>query len=244
MGIVGSGRAMVDGFENRASQGSRFRVWTGIVLLAAGCFVAGDAARRVGEALAFGVHRWPWILLALAVLNVLRSAMPTGSYIGPLVLGAVALVGLAMSDSVGPQEVEDIALPAVLVIAGAGLALAASHDVRTTSWSRFLTTGRVVMPKGAHGTVTVRAVLGDLRADLTQASDEDETTVRLTVVGGHVQVTVPRDRAVRVHMSGAVLTHIGETGADPVEPEDSPDSAKGFTIHVVGVCGAVGIVRV
>lgn len=232
---------MVNGVENRAA---RFRVWVGLVLLAVGCFVAGDAARRVGEALAFGAHWWPWILLTVAVLNLLRSAMPTGSYIGPLVLGAVALVGLAMSDSVGPQEVEDIGLPGILVIAGAGLALAASHDVRTTSWSRFLTTGRVVLPKGAHGTVTVRAVLGDLRADLTQASPDDETTVRLTAIGGHVQVTVPKDRAVRVHSSGAVLTHVGETGADPVDPPVSSDSAKGFTIHVVGVCGAVGIVRV
>ena len=241
---------MVDGVESQAAQGSRFRVWVGIVLLAAGCFVAGDAARRIGEALAFGAHWWPWILLTVAVLNLLRSALPTGSYIGPLVLGAVALVGLAMSDSVGPQEVEDIALPGVLVLAGTGLALAASHDVRTTSWSRFLTTGRVILPKGAHGTITVRAVLGDLRADLTQASPDDETTVRLTAIGGHVQVTVPKDRAVRVHMSGAVLTHVGESGADPVEPAASSDSSvssdssKGFTIHVVGVCGAVGIVRV
>ncbi|WP_105973591.1 hypothetical protein [Streptomyces geranii] len=223
------------------SKGSRFRVWVGIVLLAVGCFVAGDAARRVGEALVFGAHWWPWILLTVAVLNVLRSALPTGSYIGPLVIGAVALVGLTMSDSVGPQEVEDIALPGVLVLAGAGLALAASHDVRTTSWSRILTTGRVVLPQGAHGTVTARAVLGDLRADLTQASAEDETTVRVTVVGGHVQLTVPRERAVRVHMSGTVLTHVGETGADPAEPQDS---GKGFAIHVAGVCGAVGIVRV
>lgn len=230
---------MVDGdVRNRAS---RFRVWTGIVVLGAGCFLAGDAARRTGEALVFVARWWPWILLAVALLNLLRSAMPTGSYIGPLLLGAVALVGLAMSDRVGSQHVENIALPGVLVIAGAGLALAASHDVRTTSWTRFLTTGRVVMPKGARGTVTVRAVLGDLRADLTQAPADDETTVHLTAIAGHVQLTVPKDRTVRVHASGAVLTHIGETGVDPVEP---PDTSRGFTIHVLGVCGAVGIVRV
>ncbi|WP_330288230.1 hypothetical protein [Streptomyces sp. NBC_00576] len=226
------------GVGNRAS---RFRVWTGIVVLGVGCFLAGDSARRTGEALMFVARWWPWILLAVALLNLLRSAMPTGSYIGPLVLGTVALVGLAMSDGAGTREVKDIALPGVLVVAGAGLALAASHDARTTSWTRFLTTGRVTMPKGSRGTVTVRAVLGDLRADLTQAPADGETTVHLTAIAGHVQVTVPKDRAVRVHASGAVLTHIGETGVDPVEPADL---SRGFTIHVLGVCGAVGIVRV
>ncbi len=229
---------MVDGVGNRAS---RFRVWTGIVVLGLGCFLAGDAARRAGEALVFVARWWPWILLALALLNLLRSAMPAGSYIGPLVLGAVALVGLAMSDSIGPQEVKDIALPGVLVVAGSGLALAATHDARTISWSRFLTTGRVIMPKESRGTVTVRAVLGDLRADLTQAPADDETTVHLTAIAGHVQVTIPKDRPVRVHTSGAVLTRIGETGVDAVEPTDR---SRGFTIHVLGVCGAVGIVRV
>ncbi|WP_329272184.1 hypothetical protein [Streptomyces sp. NBC_01451] len=238
---------MVNGVENRAS---RFRVWVGIVLLAVGCFVAGDAARRVGQALLFGARWWPWILLTVAVLNLLRSAIPSGSYIGPLVLCAVALTGLAMSDNVSRHEVADVALPGVLVVAGAGLALAASHDARTTSWTRILTTGRVVMPKGAYRTVTVRAVLGDLRADLTQAPADDETCVRLTVIAGHVQVTVPKDRAVRVDTSGAVLAHVKETGADPAGPTGPTDSsgptgpAKGFTIQVLGVCGAVGIVRV
>ncbi|GAA0328149.1 hypothetical protein ACKI1I_18650 [Streptomyces turgidiscabies] len=229
---------MENGVGNRAS---RFRVWAGIVVLGVGCFLAGDTARRASEALAFGARWWPWILLTVALLNLFGSAMPTGSYIGPLVLGAVALVGLAVSNSVGAQPLEDVALPGVLVVTGAGLALAASHDARTTSWTRFLTSGQVTMPKGSRGTVTVRAVLGDLRADLTRASADDETTVHLTAVAGHVQVTVPRDRTVRVHTSGAVLTHIGETGVDPVEPAEH---SRGFTIHVLGVCGAVGIVRV
>ncbi|MER5471402.1 hypothetical protein ABZX90_21720 [Streptomyces sp. NPDC002935] len=220
---------------------SRARVWIGLLAVVVGSCLAGDAVHRARAALEFGARWWPWALLSLAVVNLLRAALPTGSLIGPVLLAAVASAGLVRSGDVGSHALADLALPGVLALGGAALVLAASRAGRRSSWSRVLATGQVVAPEGTRGTVTVRAVLGELRADLTRATADSGTTVHVTAIVGHVVVAVPRDRRVRVHTSGAVLTRIAETGAQQVEPSDP---STGFTVHVLGICGAVGIVRV
>lgn len=220
---------------------SRMRTWLGLAAVAVGCYLAGDPAHRARSALEFGVRWWPWALLGLAALNLLRAAVPPSSLIGPLVLAAIATTALVQADVIGARSVADLALPVVLALSGALLVHTAAPNSRGSRWSRILTTGRVVVPADASGTLTLRAVLGELRADLTRKPAGNRTTVNVTAVAGHVRVAVPRDHWVKVHTSGAVLTRVAETGPVPSEP---PDPSAGFVIHVLGVCGSVGIVRV
>lgn len=220
---------------------SRSRVWIGLLAVTLGCYLAGDVEQRARTAVGFGVRWWPWGLLVLAVVSLLRSALPTGSLVGPLFLISVAVIGLARSDGAGSRVLMNLALPGLLALGGAAIVLDVSAARRKPSWSRVLTSGRVVLPEEVRGTVTVRAVLGELRADLTRAPRDQESILHVTAIAGHVRVAVPRDRWIRVHTSGTVLTRVADTGPKPTEP---PDASTGLTIHVLGICGVVGIVRV
>lgn len=220
---------------------SRNRMRLGLVSVAVGCYLAGDPAHRAHSALEFAARWWPWALLSLAVVNLLRAAIPLTSLIGPFLLATIATAALVPTGTVSARTVTGLALPATLALGGAVLIGTAAPDSRDGRWSRTLTTGRVVVPAEARGTLTLRAVLGELRADLTRKSARNRTTVHVTVIAGHVRVDIPRDRWVKVNTSGALLTRIAETGPVPSEP---PDPSTGFVIHVLGVCGSVGIVRV
>ncbi|GAA4068452.1 hypothetical protein [Streptomyces shaanxiensis] len=225
----------------RGRRASRIRTWLGLAAVAVGCYLVGDPAHRAGSALEFAAEWWPWALLGLAALNLLRAAIPPASLIGPLALAAVSTVALVAAGEISAHLVTALALPAALALSGALLIGTAAPSGRGSRWSRTLTTGRVVIPAEASATLTLRAVLGELRADLTRKSAAKRTTVNVTAIAGHVRVAVPRDQWVKVNTSGALLTRIAETGPAPSEP---PDPSTGFVIHVLGVCGSVGIVRV
>ncbi|WP_320778173.1 hypothetical protein [Streptomyces sp. CRN 30] len=184
---------------------------------------------------------WPWALLALALLNLLRSVTSPAALLGPLLLAAVATASIVPADEMSARVVTGLALPAVLALSGALLIGTAVPRAGGTRWSRVLTAGRVVVPEEASGTLTLRAVLGEIQADLTRIPTTVRTTVHVTAIAGHVQVDIPRDRWVTVSTTGALLTRVLETGAGPGEP---PDPSTGCVIHVLGVCGSVGVKRV
>lgn len=217
---------------------ARARIWVGILAVATGALLLGDPARRAHAALDWTAQWWPWVLLGLASLNLLRSAVPAGSLIGPLTLGGVAVVGLAVSHGLGSHLTRDLLAPALLSVAGATAVLSATRTVHSTSWTRLLSTGDVVVPVGMDRPVTVRAVLGELRADLRQL--EGEVEVNVTAVAGRVHLTVPPTSEVHVHMPGALLTRVAAPCSPAAEP---PRSGAEFTVHVLGVLGAVSIVR-
>lgn len=218
----------------------RIRLWIGLVALAAGCYAVGDTAHRIRAAVDVAEAWWPWALLGLAAVNVVRSAVTAEALIGPLVIGTVALVGLGVSQGIGERTVRDLLVPVSLAVAGAVLVLSAGPEGQTARWSRVLSTGWVVVPADAGPLVTVRAVLGELRADLTRvAGADDRVTVHVTAVGGHVRLVVPKERAVSVHRTGAALTRL--TDAD--SGSETPGGEGPFTIHVLGLCAAVSIVR-
>lgn len=225
---------MTDGDE-RGRRASRARTWIGVAALAAGCYTVGDTADRARDAVEVAAAWWPWALLGLAALNILRSAVVTDALIGPLVLGAVALAGLAAGLS--GETVRDVIVPTGLAVIGAALVVSVGRDDRTTQWSGVLSTGRVLVPADAGTLLTVRAVLGELRADLTIVAAE-RVTVHVTAVAGHVRLTVPRVCPVQVHRTGAALTRVHDSGPQP------PLEKGGLTVHVLGLCGAVSIVRV
>jgi hypothetical protein len=220
---------------------SRLRRGLGLLAVAVGSYLIGAPAQRAHTAWEFTARWWPWALLCLAACNVLRAAITPSSLIAPLMLAAVSTAALLSAGDISARVFTDFGLPAVLALSGALLIGATTPKGRGNRWSRTLTTGRVVIPADARGTLTLRSVLGELRADLTQQPAGGLTTVNVTAVVGHVRVDIPRNRWVEVNSSGALLTHITETGPAPEEP---PDPSTGFVVHVLGICGSVGIVRV
>jgi hypothetical protein len=109
----------------------------------------------------------------------------------------------------------------------------------TSRWTRFLSTGRVVAPGKFAELLTLRAIAGELRADLTAVRcDSRTTTVHITAIAGHVHLVVPQPCQVRVHSTGAVLSRITQPG-----PETPTGEPYEIVLHVLGVCGAVSIVR-
>ncbi|MET9900190.1 hypothetical protein [Streptomyces sp. NPDC006446] len=221
--------------EGREGRASRTRIWGGVLALAVGSYVAGDAAHRLHMAAALAADWWPWVLLGLAALNLLRSAVPVGSFIGPLLLGAVALGGLAASGEVARETLTDRVVPCALVLMGTAILLSAGRGTRTT---RVLSTGRVDIRQYPNGPLALRAVVGELRADLS-GTGQAGVVLHVTAIVGHVRLSVPRDALVRIHDTGAVLTRIRAAS------EDRPaESGQVFDIHVLGVCGAVSVVGV
>ncbi|MFF7469610.1 hypothetical protein [Streptomyces sp. NPDC008092] len=208
--------------------------------VALGCYALGDTADRIRAAVAFAERWWPWALLGLALVNLVRSAVSAEALIGPLALGGIALAGLVLARKVDGRALEDW-IPVGLALAGIGLVLSAAPDTSTTRWSRVLSTGRITVPADAGPLLTVRAVLGDLRADLTRLEDgAGRTTVHVTAVGGHVRLIVPKERPVSVHRTGAALTRLTDGGDNAPW---TPGGKARLTVHVLGLCGAVSIVR-
>lgn len=223
-----------------AGRGLRLRAWLGILAVAVGSYLAGDPAQRTRIALDFAAHQWPWALACLAAVNLFHSAVPRGGFIGPAALSAIALAGLVTLHGPDHPALTQIVLPCALALCGTALVLGTVRADGNSAWGRFLTTGRVVVPVHTPGTVTLRAVLGELRADLRHAETEGWRTVHVTAIAGHVHVTVPRECPVRMHTSGSFLTRVHETDPSPAEP---PAPSTGLTIHVLGICGAVGVAR-
>ncbi|WP_329118272.1 hypothetical protein [Streptomyces sp. NBC_01465] len=222
----------------------RARIWVGVAALAAGSFAIGDGLHRVRAAADWAAAWWPWLLLALALLNLLRSVITVGSLIAPGLLAAVALGGLVAAHGVSGRTLADLVVPAALILGGFALLLS-SRPADRHRWTRVLATGRVrtTHPVGSgteHPHVVLRAIAGELRADLTGSFLDGSLTVQVTAVAGHVHLTVPRGWPVTVRTAGTVLTRVTDTG-----PRDAAGKAAGGDVglHLLGLCGAVSLVR-
>lgn len=119
---------MMDGGGRRRTA-ARSRIWTGVITLAVGCFLVGDTVRRGRAVLDAVAEWWPWALLALALFNLLRSAVSLDSLIGPAVLGSAALCGLALSRGLDTRTVQDLMIPLALAGCGAVLLVTAGETV-------------------------------------------------------------------------------------------------------------------
>ncbi|MET7776000.1 MULTISPECIES: hypothetical protein [Streptomyces] len=216
-----------------------------MIALAVGCFLVGDTMHRARVALDAMAEWWPWTLLALALFNLLRSAVSVDSLIGPAVLAVAALCGLALSRGLDARAVQNLAVPLALAGSGAVLLVTAGERDRRTRWTRFLSTGRVQVPAQGSELLVFRAVCGELRADLRALRSGGPAAVHVTAVAGHVRLIVPRSWQVRVHASGALLTRVTEIGRS----DEKLAAAPGFgeehevALHLLGVCGAISIVH-
>ncbi|MEU6340469.1 hypothetical protein ABZ883_05890 [Streptomyces sp. NPDC046977] len=225
---------------------ARSRVWGGLAVVAVGSFIAGDAVHRTRVVVEWATTWWPWALLLIAALNLFRSVSRTGSLIGPGLLTAVALTGLGVARGVAAHTVLNAVLPAALIVAGAILTLSVHSREQQDAWVCAFTTGHVVAPdeigeRTAHPLLTARALAGDLRVDLTASRIDGIVTVHATVVFGQVRLTVPRTWPVKVHAPGSVLTRITDSG--PRHEIETGSPAGVVTLHVLGACGAISVLR-
>lgn len=225
-------------------RGQRSRVWLGLAALTVGSFILGDSAHRVRAASDWLSAWWPWLLLALAVLNLLRAAITPSSLIAPGLLAASAVGGLAAAHSISTRTLTDFVAPTALLLAGLALLLS-SHETESHRWTRVLATGRIRSVDGLGSRtdtslVVLRAIVGELHADLTGSFLDGSLTVHVTAVAGHVHLTVPRDWPVTVRTAGTVLTRVSDTG--PPSRTDV-DTAREVGLHLLGLVGAFSLVR-
>lgn len=214
-----------------ACAGSRTRQkWLSVLLISAGAFLAWYALHGDDRWVAAG---WPWLLLAMAVVNLARSALTFGSLIAPSVLTAAACGGLMI-------KADAASVPAMLIIACL-IVLGGLGLLRPGAWTRIMVTGRVRVSAPPVRLVVLRAVAGELRADFTHAALGNTLTVRVTALAGHVHITVPRSWPVMVLSAGTALTRFTDTGGTE---EVSSGSTGYLALHLLGLGGAISLVRV
>ncbi|WP_431960195.1 hypothetical protein [Actinacidiphila sp. bgisy160] len=224
-------------------RGRRASPWLGLCALALGSFAAGDTLHRVRAAVEWAHVWWPWLLLVLAVLNLVRSFVAVSSLIAPGVLAGIALVGLAHGHAVSGRVLVNVVLPASVALVGVAMLLPFGGPEQGR-WTRFLATGRIHGPgaigeRTRHPRLELRAVAGEIRADLTGSALDGDVTVHITAVAGHVHLTVPRSWPVTVRTTGMVLTRVTDSG-----PRDAVDAdSGGVGLHLLGLGGAVSLVR-
>ncbi|MGK3941376.1 hypothetical protein ABK046_23430 [Streptomyces caeruleatus] len=80
-----------------------------------------------------------------------------------------------------------------------------------------------------------------LQFKFTEEERKARQRARDCAIAGHVRLTIPRTSAVYVNAEGTLLTRVPPPSS---EFGQQPRSERKFTIHVLGVCGAVSIARV
>lgn len=217
---------------DRSGYALKARIWFGLPLAVIGGYLLGDTAGRFQLAWDAFVAWWPWALLGLAVANVLRSVLQLESLLAPGLLAFVALVGLALRGGIAANMFTDFAVPGALALTGMAL-LASAGSWLTRSWTRVLVTGRVSAYESASGSLRPKAILGELRADLSPLTAPPQQ-VNVTAVFGHVHLTVPTTWRLDLHATGALLTPIrGVVGSGPSEVK----------LRVLGFRGVVSVAR-
>lgn len=210
------------------------RWWLGLFLLAIGLFLLGNTEGRLRFAWQLVERWWPWALLALAVLNLLRSMFRVESVLAPGLVALVAAIAIAVRYEIPGRTFFDFVLPALVATAGVVLL----RPVGDRSWTRVLLTGRVEAPVKTDNRLRPRALLCELRADLRPLSTYSPSReVWVTAVFGHVRLTVPRECFVELDVSGTLLTPIRD-------PSGNPQAREGtLKVRVLGLCSVVSLAR-
>lgn len=190
---------------------------------------------------------WPWLLLALAMVNLARSVLIIGSLVGPGLLAATALAGLLAWGGTGSSTLVIVIISGLSFLAGMPLIRWAikPREEFEADWAGVMITSRPKVPEalGQHTPyprLTLRAVVGELRVDFAGSTLDGDLVVQVTAIAGHIHLTVPHTWPIVVCTSGTALTRIIDTGdRDNIDAHGSPIVA----LHLLGLCGAVSLVR-
>ena len=219
------------------------RLWAGLALLGAGSFLIGGVGERLGLAGDLLKNWWPWVLLALAAINLGRTIVRAESLVAPGLLALVAIIGLAVGRPGAAPTIINLAIPGALVFVGGALAL--SYSCGTPGhWVRVLTSSRVQFHDQVPQEITVWAIAGELRLDLAGAELDttQEVTIAVNVILGHVHLDIPRNWPMHLpaepRYDRLVLTRIKDIGVRSQQEGD-----HGATLHLLGLCGAITLLR-
>ncbi|WP_434442206.1 hypothetical protein [Lentzea sp. E54] len=222
-----------------AARELRARIWFGLPLIAAGAFLVGDAAQRLVSAWNFVGRYWPWLLLGLACLNLIRSLFRVESLLAPGLVAVVALTALALRSEVASSMILDWVLPVLIIVVGTTLLWSVGARVRR-SWTRVLSTGRVAAPEELPKRLRPRAIVGEIEVDFRAArSGEMDVDLEVTAVFGWVRIVVPRAWQVELGHQGVLLSKIVDRAAG----EQGDPRERKLLLHVMGFCGIVSVSR-
>jgi hypothetical protein len=189
------------------------RVLIGLGLAVAGSYFALDPAARA-EALLNGLRQWwPFLLLGLAGLNLLRSVIDTPSLLAPAALTAVAAVALA---GIGAPFWDRLVAGGPLLVAGIGVgmvvaAMGTPARVVSVLWTRRSYAKHRPLPARTE----LVCVAGELRHDLRSASIAGTETLVARLVLGYVVVVIPSGWRCHLANTPPRSIRISERGAVP-----------------------------
>ncbi len=219
------------------------RLWAGLVILGAGSYLIGGVDKRLELAAGLLRNWWPWALLALAAINLGRTIVRPESLVAPSLIALAAMIGLVVGRPEAVSTITNLAIPGALILIGAALAL--SCDCRRSDrWVRVLTSARVHIHDQVPQEITIWAIAGELRLDLTGAGLDttQEVTIVVNVILGHVHLDIPRNWPIHLpadpRSDRLVLTRIKDIGV-----RTQQEGNHGATLHLFGFCGAVTLLR-
>jgi hypothetical protein len=192
----------------------------------------------------------PWVLLGVALANILRSTLPAGVLAGPALLSAGALAAFAARDQLWTGLTTPQVVAGLLLVAAWGL-LRLSSPVSTPTVALLWVTRRRL--RVAPSRVVVVAVFGVGSVNLSDIMGPPPKKIVCIVVGGRVEVRVPANwyvtaaspvRVWRVQVAdeGPRDADVGPSSGGPLP--SSALSAPVITVRLLGVVGAVGLTRV
>ncbi len=212
------------------------KVWIGVAGLIAVSFFAFDPAGRFQVAWSKLSTAAPYLLVALATLNLLRSAVrSTAALIGPAVLVLVA-VALKFRSSVDFGNIGDLLLLIGLILA---VALVVSALPQGLTRARVLWTGEARPPLRIEGRVYAIAILGELRLNLSRAALAGRPTLIVLTLGGRVVVDIPREWSVVARPPQPTLLRIQERGRRDPAATGGPD----IEVRMIGAGGSLELQR-
>jgi hypothetical protein len=198
--------------------------------------VAGSAG--LAHLASLSLTALPGLLVALTVINLVRSIVPPGALVGPAVLGLAAAVLVVARRGYEVTLSIDHALAGLLATVTLVLLLTTgSPGSGVTAIAWLCRRAPAVLP----ASTTVICVLGTAVFDLRRTSvDTTPARLRLLVAAGRVVMTVPSDWEIALDPSSrSSFVAMRDTG-----PPAGAAAAVQLSIRVIGLVGALELTRV
>ncbi|BBH69820.1 hypothetical protein ACTI_65050 [Actinoplanes sp. OR16] len=212
----------------------RLRVAIGVLAVAIGATWAAGGAEALGDATLLLWRALPFAGAGAAVLLLARAAVPRGRLAGPLSLlaGCCAVIVFQLDATI--RLPLNLVAPATLIIGGLLLAVGGRFAAESEASPEWIRTS-VIWPSHsrlrgrAPVKLVLRSLLGDISVDLTACEyplGEDDVTVDITMLGGHLHLLLPADWHVRVgraHLAKGIRGHGSVSRSDPPGADEEID---------------------
>jgi hypothetical protein len=231
---------------------SRVRVGLGLLAVASGtAWAAGgiDSLTATARTLAFLL---PLLLVVGGISTILRAVVPRGTLAGPVLLIAIGLIIFAVQHRTIRGSLSSQVPPFAIIAAGVLVSMSHNEKPRIDTGIERLNAFLFPSNRRVSGTAPrkfiLRAVLGSLRLDLSQASYPGAARlwVDVTVLMGRIELIVPRDweiKAGRVELARGV-SFVGTLTSSELATPMEQESEVGASLVVLNIQGVGGAVEV